>query len=145
MEWINITLEKLSQFIRKHSILFKSDNRILTQDALLTTGQLYAILEEMKENERFDFIDDEFIDGIMTRVVWVFRQLLVDYRINYREYLEFKDDSNRFFKVTPTGEVLVDQRIYNIPKHLNDIGLYPDLSTGAWIKEIEYGEREWDR
>lgn len=144
-QWIETTIDKLSEFIRKHSIIFKADSRILNKDALITTSQLYAILQEMKEREEFDFIEDEFIENILKRVVWIFRQLLVDYRINYREYLKFKDDNNRFFTISPTGEVNVDQRIYNIPKHLDEIGVYPDLSTGLWIKEIEYGERKWDR
>jgi len=142
MEWINITIEKLSEFIRKHSILFKTEKRELNKDALITTGQLYAIISEMKDREEFSFIKEEFLDNILTRVVWIFRQLLVDYRINYREYLQLNDENNRFFIISPTGEVQVDSRIYNIPKHYTDKGMHPDLSTGSWIKEFDNKEIE---
>lgn len=144
-EWISTSLEKLADFFIKHSSLFKSDNRVLVHDALITTGQLYAIIEYMKFDPKFDFIEVDFLNNIQTRVKWIYTQLLINYRINLKEYIELKDDNNRFFEVTPTGEVRVDQRIYNIPKHLDEIGVYPDLSTGTWIKEIDYGEREWDR
>jgi len=127
MEWINASLEKISEFIRKHSILFKTPNRKLNNDALLTTAQLFAIIDEMKYREEYSFIKEEFLNDIQTRITWIYRQLLVDYRINFREYLKFEDDNNRFFTISPTGEVKVDQRIYNIPKHLDEIGVYPDL------------------
>lgn len=140
MEWIKVSLEKLSEFIRRHSVMFSDKEREISKDALLTTARLHAIIDEMRSREEYSFIEEEFLNDILIRVLWIYRQLLVDYRINYREYLKFEDDSNRFFDVSATGDVLINQKIYNIPKHIKDKGLYPDLATGMWIKEYELEE-----
>jgi len=145
MEWASITLEGMARFFTKHSLIFKDKERNLNQDAMIKSAELYAIIREMREREVYDFIDEGSISGLLKRVHWVFRQLLINYRTNYKEFSQFEDDTNRFFKVDPTGKVTVDQRIYNIPKHLKDIGAYPSLASGTWIKEIEYAKREWDR
>ena len=146
MEWISVNLEKVANFFRSHSNLFKKDDRVLPYDALIETAKLYAIILEIKDRKEYGYMDDKFVDGLLTRIAWVYRQLLIDHRINYREYLQLqsKDDNNRFFEVTPNGVLNLNQQVYNIPKHLKKIGVYPDLASGTWIKEIEYDERKWD-
>ena len=137
-EWIEITLEKLANFFKKHSLLFQDNSRSINKDALIKTAELYALVSEMKEREEFSFIEEEFLYLILKRIEWVFRQLIIDYRINYKNYLEFETEYNRFLTIEPTGEVKVNQRIYNIPKYLKDIGMYPSIAEGTWIKEIAY-------
>lgn len=139
-EWVNKNLEDVAEYFRRHSHLFKGEYRALNKDALVGIAKIYAILEEMQDREEYAFIDNEYIEGIKTRISWAYHQMLIDYRINYKEYLKFKDDNKRFFEITPTGNVVVDQRIYNIPKHYTDKGMYPDLSSGSWIKEYENKE-----
>ncbi|HDK27615.1 MAG TPA: hypothetical protein ENG48_11100 [Candidatus Atribacteria bacterium] len=143
MEWINETLERIAKFFKKHSILFKNKNRNLTKDAIIKTAELYTLIKYIQDSDEYEFIDDVFLQKIIDRVVWIFRQLLIEQRINFREHLEFKEDIDRFFKIDPTGQITVDQRIYNIPKYYSDKGMYPNLGNSTWIKEIEY-ERKRD-
>jgi len=135
----------MAGFFAKHSLIFKNDKRNLSQDALIKIAELFAIISEMEKRDEYDFIKEDYFESSLRRITWLFRQLLIEYRINYKEFSQFEDDTNRFFKVNPTGKVVVDQRIYNIPKHLKDIGAYPSLASGTWVKEIEYAKREWNR
>lgn len=140
-EWINSSLANLSGFFAKHSLLFKNDERNLSQDALIKIAELYAIIAEMESRNEYSFIKEDYFKSSLSRITWLFRQLLIEYRINYKEFSQFEDDINRFFKVDPTGKIVVDQRIYNIPKHYANKGMYPNLSEGTWVKEYE---GKWD-
>ena len=122
--------------------VFKNKDRNLSQDALIKTAELYAILEVMEDRDMFNFIERDFMVGVKSRIVWIFRQILINYRINYKDFLQFENDndSNRFFKVDPTGKVTINQKVYNIPKHYKDKGMYPDLGNGTWIKEFDNKE-----
>lgn len=140
--WQEATIQHIAKFFRKHSLLFKKEKRNLLIDAMIKSAELYAIIDEMAKREEYSFQDVELTTNLNKRASWLFVQMLIDYRINYKEYLKIQDDINRFITIEPTGKVTIDPIVYNIPKHYKDIGIYPDIANGLWIKEREHESRE---
>lgn len=137
MGWKEEAFDRITDFFIKHSPLLKKEKRNLHKHSLVLSAGLNSLIKEMKEDENYSFIDDETFDLISSRLRWVFNQLMIVYRVNYKSLSETEDYDKGFFTITPTGEVRLDQRVYNIPKHLEKRGFYPSLIEDAWTKGIE--------
>ena len=108
-------------------------------DAVILTAGLASVVSIMAEDEKYKFLHKDM--GLITeRLRWVFRQLLILYRIRFKDLSQL-EDRNRFFEITPDGDVTIDKRVYNVPKYLTERGFYPSLFEGAWVKPI-YPEKD---
>jgi len=137
--WKDKVLNKLVGFFRKHSTTLTDEDANLFMDAIILTAGLASVVSILAEDEKYKFLHKHLV-LVVERIRWVFRQLLIIYRVNYRQFLEL-EDRERFFTVTPDGEVTIDNRVYNVPKYLTERGFYPSLIEGAWIKPI-YPEKD---
>lgn len=137
--YINDTVNRLKRHFKKYSIVLKDKDRNLTIDALLQIAGALALLEEIKNREYP--IDTEQIER---RLELSFKQLFLKYRKHFPEIEGMTDDSNqRFFWISPTGEVKINRRVYNVPKKHSEVGFVPSLLLQAWVLR-RYPEK-WDK
>lgn len=129
--WIDDTLETLKQHYRKYSLVLNdTEERNLILDAFTAIAGASVLLNEIKD--RGYPVDN--IDLIQDKLDWTFKQLFFEYRKSYPEILDMTDDEeNRFFRITPTGEIKINRRVYNVPKRHSSVGFVPSLFLSAWI------------
>lgn len=138
--WKDKTLYKLAEFFTKHSPTLKNDDTNLYMDAVIVSAGLYSLVIKMLSRDKYKFVHNDLV-LVEERLRWVFRQLIILYRLHHIDFLAVQDNRKRFFEITPTGEVTIDKRVYNVPKYLDERGFYPSLFEGAWVKPI-YPEKD---
>lgn len=139
MSWVIDSFNKLISFFRKHSPLLKKEDRSLHKHSLILTAGLASLIEDMKEE--YPEMKNE-LNLISGRLEWIFRQLMILYRIHYSILSKKENYRNGFFTIKPDGEIRINQKVYNVPKHYKEKGFYPSLIENGWVKVVYEGNRE---
>lgn len=132
MDWKEKSFWKITEFFTKHSPLLKREDRNIIKHSLVLVAGINSLVEEMKDE--YSFIDEQEFEQISNKLGWVFNQLLILLRIHYNELSELENYEEGFIHIDPLGKVTIDQRVYNIPKHMKSRGMFPSLIEDAWVK-----------